>query len=114
MITVGDSGAGIRGEVLPTAWNRYSAPRELSEQADGAGLGLTIVQIIARMHGGSAVLESRLGEGTTVTVSLPVGRPETADLRTSVFDSSGESMQQLLTELSGVVSFDKYTQLYMD
>jgi signal transduction histidine kinase len=114
VLSVSDSGTGIGGDILPTAWNRYTADRELSQQAGGVGLGLTIVQSIARLHGGSAVLESRPGEGTTVTVSLPAGERETADAKIGAADGDGCSMQQLLTELSGVVSYDKYTQLYMD
>jgi signal transduction histidine kinase len=114
VLSVSDSGDGIRGDVLPTAWSRYTAPRDLSEYTGGVGLGLSIVQHIARLHGGSAVLESKPGEGTTVTVSLPIEKPDTADLRVLVADNDGAGMEQILTELSGVVSFDKYTPLYMD
>ncbi|HEU0096553.1 MAG TPA: ATP-binding protein, partial [Rhizomicrobium sp.] len=38
---------------------------------EGTGLGLALVKSLAAMHGGDAVLESALGEGTTVTVRLP-------------------------------------------
>jgi len=37
----------------------------------GTGLGLVICQEIVKAHGGSIAVESRLGEGTTITVSLP-------------------------------------------
>ena len=114
VLSVGDGGDGIRGDVLPTAWNRYSAPKELSEQTGGLGLGLSIVQNIARLHGGSAVLETRPGEGTTVTVSLPVERPAPTDSRSAITDTDGYGMQQLLTELAGAIGYEKYTQLYMD
>jgi signal transduction histidine kinase len=39
---------------------------------DGTGLGLAIVHQIARGHGGDVRIESVEGEGTTVTISLPV------------------------------------------
>lgn len=114
VLSVHDSGAGIRGAVLPTAWNRYGAPKEPMERMDGVGLGLAIVQHIARLHGGIAVLESRPGEGTTVTVSLPARAPGTPIDETEPADDGDGGMQQLLTELSGVVSYDKYTQIYLD
>lgn len=114
VIAVSDSGSGIPGEVMSTAWNRYCAPRSLVDTETGVGLGLTIVRNIARLHNGSAVLESRPGEGTTVTVSIPIEKPESDDMETSIFDYESYDMQQLLTELSGVISYEKYSQLYMD
>jgi signal transduction histidine kinase len=114
VISVSDSGAGIPGDVMSTAWNRYSAPKNMIYPETGVGLGLTLVRNIARLHNGSAVLESRPGEGTTVTVSLPIEEQETTDLKTSIADYESYDMQQLLTELSGVISYEKYTQQYMD
>jgi len=38
---------------------------------EGTGLGLALVKSLAQMHGGEAVIESALGEGTIVTVRLP-------------------------------------------
>ena len=114
VLSVSDSGGGIREEALPTAWNRYGAPKDLTELTGGVGLGLAIVQNIARLHGGSAVLETKPGEGTTVTVSLPVAASETTNGRASVADDDGCGMELILTELSDVIGYEKYTQLYMD
>jgi hypothetical protein len=47
-------------------------------------------------------------------VAIPVIKPESTDFRTSVSDYESYDMQQLLTELSGVISYEKYTQQYMD
>lgn len=114
VISVSDSGAGIPGDVMSTAWNRYSAPKNMIDTETGVGLGLTIVRNIARLHNGSAVLESRPGEGTTVTVCIPIDKQEASDFKTSIVDYESYDMQQLLTELSGVISYEKYTQQYMD
>ena len=71
-ITVADTGTGISAEDLA----RLGKPFEQVETADvrakeGTGLGLALVKSLAAMHGGEAMLASRLGEGTTVTVRLP-------------------------------------------
>ncbi|MEL4106164.1 HAMP domain-containing sensor histidine kinase [Oscillospiraceae bacterium WX1] len=114
VVTVSDDGQGIDSEALRSAWNKYHVLKEISDTETGLGMGLTIVQNIARLHGGSAVLESRPGAGTTVTVSIPLTQPDETDFRTSRVDYESEGMQQLLTELSGVISYDQYSQLYMD
>ena len=56
-----------RGSDAPT-----SRPATPATGPGGTGLGLTLVQAFARLHGGDMVIESRLGEGTAVTVRLPV------------------------------------------
>ena len=71
-ITVSDTGTGISKQDLA----RLGKPFEQVENAEtrakeGTGLGLALVKSLAQMHGGSAVLDSVLGEGTTVTVRLP-------------------------------------------
>jgi len=71
-IVVSDSGTGISKADL----ERLGRPFEQVENAqtrakEGTGLGLALVKSLALMHGGEAVLDSALGEGTTVTVRLP-------------------------------------------
>jgi two-component system, cell cycle sensor histidine kinase DivJ len=71
-IIVSDTGTGI----AKTDLARLGQPFEQVESAEtrakeGTGLGLALVKSMAAMHGGEAVLESTLGEGTTVTVRLP-------------------------------------------
>ena len=71
-IIVSDSGTGISKTDLA----RLGKPFEQVENAEtrakeGTGLGLALVKSLALMHGGAAILESALGEGTTVTVRLP-------------------------------------------
>ncbi len=71
-ITVSDTGTGIATADV----ERLGQPFEQVENAEtrakeGTGLGLALVKSLAAMHGGEAVLRSALGEGTTVTVSLP-------------------------------------------
>ncbi len=61
-----DSGAGIRPEDLGSVFEPYHSTKE-----EGTGLGLMIVQRIVRDHGGLIEIETRPGQGTTVTILLP-------------------------------------------
>jgi signal transduction histidine kinase len=113
VLSVRDNGMGMSSDILPTAWSRYAAPKDPAHRTNGVGLGLTLVQNIARLHGGSAVLESKPGGGTAVTVSLPLLKPPVTEPGTCQA-CADSGLWQLLTELSGVINYEKYTQLYMD
>jgi two-component system NtrC family sensor kinase len=64
-----DSGCGIGGENLKKIFHPFFTTRK-----DGTGLGLPICQMIINEHKGNISAESRLGEGTTFTILLPLGR----------------------------------------
>ncbi len=71
-IRVKDRGIGIGEEHLPYIFERfYKAERNLVAATGGAGLGLYIVRSVARAHGGTVSVESRLHEGATFTMRLP-------------------------------------------
>jgi len=79
-IVVADSGVGIAPEDLARLGRPFEQAGDAQDRARGTGLGLSLVQAFARLHGGEMSVESRLGEGTAVTVRLPVlvPKPETA------------------------------------
>src|SRR5207247_9549310 len=71
-ITVGDTGVGIEPDELPRIFDRfYRGSRANEARASGSGLGLAIVRSIVEMHHGTVEVTSRLGSGTTFTVTLP-------------------------------------------
>jgi signal transduction histidine kinase len=70
ILSVDDDGRGIPGDRLHTVLERYRYGGGLSEADNGPGLGLTAAREIARLHGGTLLLESREGVGTAVRVSL--------------------------------------------
>jgi len=72
-VAVSDTGAGIPPESLPHLFERfYRVETDRSRSTGGAGLGLAIAWEIARAHGGTLSVQSKLGLGTTFTVHLPV------------------------------------------
>jgi two-component system phosphate regulon sensor histidine kinase PhoR len=68
-LEVTDRGRGIPEEELPRIFDRFYRGR--SAAPGGSGLGLAIVSRVAADHGGRVDVESRVGEGTTVTLLLP-------------------------------------------
>jgi len=68
-IIVSDSGTGIKNEDLPHLFDPY-----FTTKSSGTGLGLAIVHKIIESHGGEVSVESRYGEGATVTIRLPYDR----------------------------------------
>ena len=72
-ITVADSGIGIGEEDLPRIGRPFFQARgSYDRRHDGTGLGLSIVKGLVALHGGDVTIRSRVGEGTSVIVRLPV------------------------------------------
>jgi CheY-like chemotaxis protein len=69
-ITVKDTGPGIPREHLPRLFDRFWQARRHDRR--GTGLGLTICKAIVEGHGGRIWAESTVGEGTTMSFTLPV------------------------------------------
>src|SRR6266550_2591190 len=68
-IEIADSGAGIAPEVLPKIFDLFVTTKPPGR---GTGLGLVICQEIIRAHGGTIHIVSDVGQGTTVSIYLPV------------------------------------------
>ena len=74
-IKIADTGIGIAPENIDRVLRPFEqVETSYSRRHSGSGLGLPYAKRLAELHGGSLKLESELGKGTTVTVTLPPSR----------------------------------------
>jgi two-component system OmpR family sensor kinase len=67
---VSDNGAGVPPEFVARAFDRFSRPDD-GRSSRGVGLGLSIVELITRAHGGEAGVRNRPSGGTEIWITLP-------------------------------------------
>ena len=73
VLSVSDTGTGIAADELANLFERFKRVRGVrSRTHEGSGIGLALVQELARLHGGSVSAESELGVGSTFTVRVPL------------------------------------------
>jgi len=71
-ISVKDNGIGIEAKYLNIIFDRFKQiDKSLSRNAEGTGVGLSLVKSIVELHGGSIYVESEFGKGSKFTVTLP-------------------------------------------
>lgn len=71
MFLVEDNGTGIPDYILKDVFKAYSMPMDFGAGVFGTGLGMTVADAVAKLHGGSMIVESRSNEGTRVTIKIP-------------------------------------------
>jgi two-component sensor histidine kinase/CheY-like chemotaxis protein len=73
-LTVTDTGTGIPADELPRLFERFRRVEGAKGRTyEGSGIGLALVEELARLHGGSVAVESEYGKGSTFRVSVPAG-----------------------------------------
>ena len=70
-VSVHDSGVGIAKEDLERIFEPFSQATSALEGHRGFGLGLTLTKRLVELHGGSLMVSSELGVGSSFTVRLP-------------------------------------------
>lgn len=90
-ITVKDNGAGIAEEKLPRLFTRFYEGEHRKFRTYGTGIGLSLTKDLVELHHGSISVDSKLGEGTMFTITLPISKEAfTAD---EIEDSSSAQLQ---------------------
>ena len=74
VLAVRDDGIGIAPEQQERVWQRFYQVDPARSGGEGTGLGLYMVRQIARLHGGTAEVDSAPGQGSTFTVRIPAHR----------------------------------------
>ncbi|WP_437274877.1 ATP-binding protein [Sorangium sp. So ce375] len=75
VLSVEDTGTGIPEAELPRVFERfYRVEGARGRSFEGSGIGLALVRELAKLHGGSVAVESRLGVGSRFSVAIPLGK----------------------------------------
>ncbi|MGY1609005.1 MULTISPECIES: ATP-binding protein [unclassified Geodermatophilus] len=78
VLRVSDTGVGIPADELPHLFDRFHRVADSPARSrEGTGLGLAMVRELVELHGGTVAVASRPGVGSTFTVRLPFGEPDT-------------------------------------
>ena len=72
VLSITDQGVGIPADDLPHIFERFRRGGNVADRIAGSGLGLWGSQRIVAQHGGTIAIDSTEGQGTTVTVRLPL------------------------------------------
>lgn len=106
LLSVEDTGCGMAPEMMSVLFDRYLHSERMDPRPHGLGLGLPLCRAIAEAHGGRIFVESKLGKGTKITVSLPNERGLVQHVRES-FDYAG-GFDHVLLELSDALNTRAY------
>ncbi len=107
VVRVRDTGIGIGPEFLPYIFEEFRQESEgFSRKSEGSGLGLSITRRLLDRMGGTIAIESRKGDGTLVTISLPLDTGETTATDAEAarphaaapFPAGGKALDVLLIE----------------
>ena len=111
-LTVADTGRGIPPEKLEHVFERFLEADPADPPPHGVGLGLALCRRIAEGHGGSIVVESEEGKGTTFTVSIPNHRSLNARLNSPIRIPPG--FNETLVQLSDALPAEAFSHRYLD
>jgi signal transduction histidine kinase len=75
-VSVADKGPGIPVEEQQKIFEKfYRGSTAVGRKVRGSGIGLSITKHVAEMHGGVVLVDSRVGEGSTFTLRIPIRKP---------------------------------------
>ena len=72
IISIHDDGPGIPEKDIPFLFTRFGKLYRSGEETHGSGVGLAIVKHIIDQHNGDIAVQSKVGEGSTFTIQIPI------------------------------------------
>lgn len=102
VLRIADSGIGIAEADLDRLGDPFfQAGKTYERRHEGTGLGLSIVKSLVALHGGELSIESRLDQGTTITVALPIEfTPPRVESNIATLDTSQRTVQPIQVKKS--------------
>jgi len=113
LLSVDDTGCGIAPERMDTVFDRWLHTERMDPLPHGLGLGLPLCRSIAERHGGRLLLQSRPGEGTSVTVSVPDEQVAEDEIRDVTPEYSGGA-SPVLMEMSDALPYTAFLPEFLD
>ena len=113
LLSVTDDGCGIPSEALPQTFDRYRYHFDAGQMGRGPGLGLSVARGVARLHGGTLILESRPGKGTAVRVTLSRNLAAGGQFHQST-ESAAFSTRDLLAGFADCLPEEAFSEKYLD
>ena len=115
-IIIADNGKGIAGKDVSHIFERfYRTDESRNSKQGGSGIGLAVAKSIAQLHNGALIIESRgEGKGTCVRAMLSYDIPAGKNLSAPDNEYNSSDMQCLLTQLSGCLTLDCYSEFLED
>jgi DNA-binding response OmpR family regulator len=95
-LTVRDTGEGIPKDELPHMFEKFYTIKGARTRSDeGSGVGLSLIEDLVKLHGGTISLESTVGKGTTLTVRIPFGKDHLPQKQVISSDKGGDVSDHL-------------------
>ena len=113
ILSVSDDGCGIEPGQMHMVFDRYRHGFDMASMTAGTGLGLTAARSIAQLHGGTLLMESRPGHGTSVRASLYRSSPIAQSLRAPQPDTL-DYLRLVLMGLADYLPSSSFSEKYMD
>lgn len=103
-ISVKDTGRGIEKQNLDKIFKRfYQEDKSLTRNAEGTGIGLSLIKSLVELHGGNISVESEINKGSIFKVELPAGTVESGVLIEKP-DSLNNKIETIKIEFSDIYS----------
>lgn len=99
---VSDTGIGIPQEELPKLFERFYRVENFGGRTyEGTGIGLSLVQELVNLQGGTIEVNSEIGKGTTFSVSMPLGiKHETTQIKLKEHDAKSHNIEAYIAEVT--------------